>query len=168
MARLWMPQATGTTTVHLQAKRKALIAKQPQRATGRHIFLQDMLKTMAGEVLEGQPVSQSPRRAAFAKHAGLYHQLSQAARTAYERAATQQIARTTTKIADDLGVLEADLNLRGRPLNDDLFKAGVMTRCGSCHVKPEGFDTLARLWQSNAFMGSELKRLRELAEQDTR
>ena len=144
----------------LAKQEEALESKTPRRASARQVFLSDLLSQLSRASPTGT-LTKKERLAAFDKHAFLFSSLTDEARMKYASQAALLQDRKTKEIAHELQGLRQTRSLReSRDVEARSLKTSLL-RLSNCRLPPEGLNSMAELWGTEAYTGSALQALRE-------
>lgn len=159
------PLVTDTTEDReLKKAQKAmdkLKRKVPQKVSGRHLFLRDLVLEAKAGLQGGEKLPHSTRMALVSKHTGVFQRLSPAAQSVYNEAAHRHAAVAAQQVADEMVRMETSEALRQAKVSAEAVAGALATRLSSHRWVDEDFARLEELWESNDFSGAALAALRE-------
>ena len=161
MRCLFATDPTSSAETRVEARRKALAKWQPEKISGRHIFLADCMAEAKQQA--GDEMTKAVGIAVMRKHGALFRGLPAAEQFEYEARARQRVASERKDIDDALDNLVAARELRVRRLQDEELGIAEAFRVANCRFSSTDLSSLASLWNSDKYSIQGVAQLRQLA-----
>jgi hypothetical protein len=160
MRSLFPTQAEEVASQRLENRLDALGRKQPQKITGRHVFLAECMElAAAGPVEHRGPRGQSIMRL----HGSLWNALGEADKRRYDTRASQLAQERREELEEKAASIAAVQ--AARSLSADTLDAAGQLRLSNCRFDGAELEGLATLYSTSEFSIRNVQRLRALAMQ---
>ena len=138
---------------------KTLSNKNPEKITGRHIFLADCMASATGT----DPQAIQWRKAVMQRHASVYQSLPLATRIEYEDRAKVKAAGSRHDLEGDIEMLQSRASLFRDRLSREHAETGAQFRVANCKFSEADVAGMWALWQSPDFSSRVVQQRRRQA-----
>ena len=148
-------RATSLQKRALTAKLEKLRARQPQKITGRHMFLQHCQRAVLAVPLESR---KGVGNISMQQHSGMYNLPAPDEIAKFNAAAETRVIDERNKIHD--GILTVTRELLALDLPTEYTDNTSLTMA-RCPFGPSDFQSMAAMWNSDEFSRAEVDRMRD-------
>jgi hypothetical protein len=157
---LFQKVEVGAALAKVARKVERLQSRQPQKVTGRHLFLRDSLREMP----DGPPAKRQALGAQIMQaHGARYRQLPRGIQEGYEQEASRWVAEHQRAIFDNIETLVGQSTIVRSRLSDKLLDTAGELHLRDCRFSDADRDAIATLWESEDFTASNVQALRARA-----
>ena len=151
---------------HMSTPKKqanVLARRQPQKVTGRHIFMAEAMEAASFRSPDGK-LSKSVSKDIMAKHGAHYKMLPQDLRSEFEAKAAQKRISDQTAIEQALAELGPQVAMQAAQITESTQNESNSARVAHCTLSQADEDSLAALWNSEDFSRAKVDALRKAAQ----
>ncbi len=145
------------------AQLQALDKKQPNKVTGRHLFLKDLMQQAQQALPPGRLLSQADKTNIMAQHGALWQQCSPSQQRGWEKQAEALVAQQAEKWQGERSRLQASLALQRKRLSEEALAQGSLCRLSASRLSPPELQALQASFASPAWGPKAVERLRAIA-----
>ena len=146
-----------------QKKANALASKQPQKITGRHVFLAEAMVAASQRSPDGK-LSHKSTKEVMAKHGTHYKQLPEDLRLDYEAKAAQKRLLQLRYQDEVLADLAPEVARVAAQVTEAAQDEGTSCRVSKCILSKADEESLAALWNSEDFSNRQVEAMRRAAQ----
>ena len=141
----------------------ALVYKQPQRITGRHVFLAEAMEAASHKSPDGK-IGHNASKEVMAKHGVHYKQLPEDLRLDYEAKAVQKRLSQLRSQDEVFADLAPQVARQAAQVSEAAHDEGTSSRVSQCILSNADEESLAAVWNSEDFSRRQVEAMRRAAQ----